>query len=250
MGEYDNIQIPFQIIHDAFTSIFWIPILQFRESNPVYYRIWIYLIILLGCIYLYSYWNRLQRHLDRINSSRKIKGGSMAYWDTGRFDVEEVYLNVKPTEKQEEAIEKLCLIADFRRATYHDSDSSFTFTKFDEYDVVVNFFKKLLHIVPDFEADVEISDSKEDNEYWILKIRNGEIEECFGTVFWGSEEEKDKIFKVLESRVSVQDPAVLYDITEQIVNAIKGEYDHLDEEETTEAEEETETEDEDNNTEE
>lgn len=153
----------------------------------------------------------------------------MSYYSK-RYKLSDVVVDVDLTEEQETKLKDLCRVADFMPATFYEKDHEITFTSFDEYDIIINFFKKVLNIVPEFEAEVEVEDTEEET-YFMLLIKNGEIEECYGTVYWDTDEEREKIRKVLEARLQVEDPAILDDITAQIVAAIQGQYDDIDDEE-------------------
>lgn len=209
------------LLNDLFIS----PVTQLKTSNPFVFKIWVVLVIL---VMFYSL----------LSIVKNKKGGDMAKVTfTARYDLEDFFLNVQPTKQQLEKIEELCEMPDFNFATYYAHDNSFYFRGAKDYEAIMSFFKKLINIISGIDSYATITDKDED-VYWLLNITNDEIEECFGTIWWNTSEEKQKIIEVLKARLKTDNKEIIEDIADQICNAIVGDYDDVDGTEDSEDDEE------------
>lgn len=151
------------------------------------------------------------------------------------FDISDLDLGSPVTKNQIKQIEKLVQKKDFDAATLDVEENIITFAYWDEYETLVTFLKKLVIIKQDIYAHLTVED-REDEEYWMIEIMGTSLEECHGTVFWGNSEDKLRIRKVLEAHLEAEEEHMTT-IVEQLTTALKGEYDHLeDDEEPTDEE--------------
>lgn len=141
------------------------------------------------------------------------------------FDISDLDLGSQVTKNQIAQIKKLIDKKDFSDATLNVEENTITFAYWNDYDTFITFIKKLVIIKQDIITNLIIEDRLTE-EYWTIEINGNKLEECYGRVFWGNSEDKSRIKNVLLTHLEAS-PEVINEILEEIVSALKGEYDHL-----------------------
>lgn len=151
-----------------------------------------------------------------------------------RYDVSDLHLGSPLSEEQEDLIEKLTRKKDFLPAYFDSDTNTIELNGWEEYDDLILFLRKVIHIKKDMYAQLTIVDTDDENDaYWLVEIEGSELRECFGVVVWGSTEDKLKIKNVLMAHLDTTDK-VVDPIIEQIIVGLKGGYDDVDEAEPAE----------------
>ncbi len=150
----------------------------------------------------------------------------MINYKDGRYDISAIDLCSRVTENQIAQIVKLTEKKDFSPAMLNTVDNTILSSNWDNYDHFITFLKKLVAIKQDLYSHITVEDLLTD-EYWTIEIVGTSLEECHGTVVWGNQEDKLKIKKVLLAHLETTNE-VLNEIVDQIISAIKGDYDDAD----------------------
>lgn len=150
----------------------------------------------------------------------------MSYYD--RYETTDLNLGGELSRKQRKKIHALTMKSDFNSADLKVDDNVITLGDWTEYNDLITFLKKVIHIKRDIVTQVTVIDTDSDvDTYWIIDIEGTKLEECFGVVVWGTTEDKLKIKKVLDAHLDTAED-VLDPIVDQIIVALKGGYDNVD----------------------
>jgi hypothetical protein len=164
-------------------------------------------------------YNSKEERMKKNPNRAIIESAEKENLDASSIELDSVDLN----ENQVKRLEGLNKHQAYGFATYSKSLDQIYFTKIEYYEAFLNYLRAVAAIVPDLDCNVEVTDITDDS-YWIVVLKGGKIQECFGTVIWDSLEDRRRVREVLDAHLDTT-PEHLTTIVDQVMRAIKGEFD-------------------------